>query len=677
MEPSIYKFILKYSLKNQLYLILFTGASLPFIYLSLDIPKLIINQAIGGEGIPETILGVPVDQISYLMVLCAVFLGLVILNGVFKYFLNVYRGVLGERMLRRFRYQLYSQVLCFPLPHFKHVSQGEIIPMITAETEPLGGFIGDSFALPAFQGGILLTYLFFIFNQDVVLGLVATAFYPFQIYVVPKLQRNVNDLAKRRVQTVRKLAERIGESIAGVTEIHTHDTSQFERADIGDRLGTLYDIRFQLYKRKFFIKFLNNFLAQVAPFFFYSAGGYFVIKGELSLGALVAVLAATKDLASPWKELLKYYQVKEDVRVKYEQIIEQFHPHNQWDQQLLDQRPKTVEPLAGALVSSNLSYSEDGSVKLVDSANFQIDLNQHVAILGVGGSGKDELGYLLARLLQPTGGRIKLNQQDLAELPEAVLGCRMAYVGQNAHLFIGSVRDNLFYSLKHQPLQMPDYQGKEAMARERAVKWALESGNSTHDIRADWIDYSAAGVDNHEALEEKALDFLELAEIQDDIYRLGLHSTIDPQQQGDLAGHILEARTEFRQRLSECGDQELVEPFDEDRYNNNASVAENLLFGMSKDPAVDVDQLAQHPYVHTVLIRVGLLSELQEIGRQIAETMVDLFADLPPDHHFFEQFSFISSEDLPEYQALLGRISSHSVQMAKPEEQATVAVFDF
>jgi hypothetical protein len=65
--------------------------------------------------------------------------------------------------------------------------------------------------------------------------------------------------------------------------------------------------RVDIYKRKFFVKFLNNFLAQVTPFFFYSVGGYFVIQGELTLGALVAVLGAYKDILDPWKELLQWY----------------------------------------------------------------------------------------------------------------------------------------------------------------------------------------------------------------------------------------------------------------------------------------------------------------------------------------------------------------------------------
>jgi putative ABC transport system ATP-binding protein len=52
---------------------------------------------------------------------------------------------------------------------------------------------------------------------------------------------------------------------------------------------------------------------------------------------------------------------------------------------------------------------------------------------------------------------------------------------------------------------------------------------------------------------------------------------------------------------------------------------------------------------------------LVEAGHQVAETMVELFADLPAEHEFFEQFSFISSADLPEFRAILGRVGRGGV----------------
>src|SRR6185437_7725621 len=159
-------------------------------------------------------------------------------------------------------------------------------------------------------------------------------------------------------------------SVAGFAEIRGNDTMQLERADISERLGRIYGIRFDIYRRKFFVKFLNNFLAQITPFFFYSVGGYLVIQGNLSLGALVAVLAAYKDILSPWKELLNWYATKEDVRIKHEQIVSQFAPPGLVERKLLEDPPEVIPPLAGDVTAAGLSYSENG----IDNRIYHVSL---------------------------------------------------------------------------------------------------------------------------------------------------------------------------------------------------------------------------------------------------------------------------------------------------------------
>jgi len=679
LDPSIYRYILKHTFRDQIFLILMTAASMPLVYLTLEIPKLIVNNAIGGVSIPENILGFDVDQISYLLVLSFAYLGLVLLGGALKYVINVYRGVLGERMLRRFRFELYSRILRFPLPHFKRLSQAEIIPMITAETEPLGGFIGDAFALPAFQGGLLLTYLSFIFIQDPLLGLAAVALYPIQIYLIPKLQKKVNALAKRRVQTVRKLADGVGESVSGVVEIHANDTSIFEKAKISNKLGTIYDIRFEIYKRKFFIKFLNNFLGQLTPFFFYAVGGYFVIIGELSLGALVAVLAAYKDIGPPWSELLKFYQITEDVRVKYAQIIEQFQPEHMLDSELQDQIPESIDPISGTLVSNNLIYSEDQVVKLVDGANFRLDLDTHTSAIGATGSGKEEVAKLIARLILPTAGRITINNDNLSELPEAILGRRTAYVGPNAHIFSGTVFENVVYGLKHYPLKDPEYDEAQAKQRAHVVKEARASGVSADNLDADWIDYQSARVDNGNQLIDRIFEIFKVTELTDDIYKLGLNGTIstDDNRLAGLTQRVLEARTALRERLSDPGVADLVEPFDRNHYNTNMSVAENLLFGSAIDASFDTENLSHNPQVIKVLEQGELIPEFLKIGREIADVMLDLFADVPSDSELFEQFSFISADDLPVFHGLLNRTEEGRLDNLPDEDRVLLLSLPF
>src|SRR6266851_1758960 len=455
LDPSIYGYILHYSLRDQIYLVIVTLLSFPFLYYSLDLPKQIVNNAISGKHFPQNFLGFELEQIPYLLVLCGVFLVLVLINGWFKLHINVKKGQVGERMLRRLRYQLYERVLRFPLHHFDRTATGEIIAMMTGELEPVGGFVGEAFALPISQGGTLITILVFMFVQDPILGAAAVAFYPLQGYLIPKMQRVIRRLGRERVRKVRRLSDRIGETIAARVEIRANDGAPYQLADISKRLGEIYDIRFEIYNRKFFVKFLNNLIGNLTPFFFFAIGGYFVITGGLSWGALVAVLAAYKELSSPWKELLDFYQNQQDVAIKYEQVVEQFHVPDMLDKRLLLEEPETVEPFRDEVTAANLNLVDSDGIHLLEAINFEFPLGTDVAIVGQSSSGRNFVPQLFARLVTPTSGRLMIGETDINNVPLAVSGRRVGYVGPSTCLLSASVRDNLLLGLRHRPNRSP------------------------------------------------------------------------------------------------------------------------------------------------------------------------------------------------------------------------------
>jgi putative ABC transport system ATP-binding protein len=677
MEPTFLKFIFKYSWRQQLFLLFLTCCSFPFLYYSLELPKIIINRAIGSTLFPVIMFGREITQVQYLLALSLLFLLLVVIRFGLRYYLNVLQGQLGERMLRRLRYELFSRILRFPLPIFRKRSQGELIAMITSEVEPLGGFVGDVLALPAFQGGTLVTILVFMFMQDWILGLAAVSLFPIQIYVIPKLQKQINALAKERVRTVRKMSERIGEVVSGIEDVHAHDTAEWERADFARWSGTIYAIRYKIYRKKFFVKFLNNFLSQLTPFFFFAIGGYLVISGDLTFGALVAVLAAYKDVSAPWKELLGWYQQKEDSRIKYEQLYEQFMVPGMLDPELQAIPEGEVPRLYGRAVVSNLTYADEHGVKIIDGASFTFDIGDKVALVGREGSGQSIMAKLLARLLVPTGGTVKIGDLDFARLPQHATGRRIGYIGPMPSLFQGTVCDNLWYALKHQPVAPGAHEVDASHDRESFVREAKQAGNTTSDIAADWIDYRALDLDGPEALLERTLDVLKQVEIDRDIFDFGLQASFDPLAQPELAASILKARAVLSDRLKERPYAGLVELFDRETYNRNMSVAENILFGTPIGRAFDLNHIADNAYVLSVLDQVGLTRRFLEVGLQVAKLMVELFQDVDPGDEMFARFSFISADMLPNYQALLRRTETMRLDRLSADDRRLLLSLPF
>ena len=194
MEAGLARYIWKHTWANQLWILLVVAVSMVPYFMSFDLPKRIVNGPIQGEGFErpgatQTFLdiafdlplighvtlfpGIQLDRTSMLFALSGVFLVLVIINGLFKFYINTFKGRLGERMLRRIRFELIDRILRFPPNVFKRMKGAEVASMVKDEVEPLGGFIGDAFVQPALLGGQAATALIFIVVQNFWLGAIA------------------------------------------------------------------------------------------------------------------------------------------------------------------------------------------------------------------------------------------------------------------------------------------------------------------------------------------------------------------------------------------------------------------------------------------------------------------------------------------------------------------------
>ncbi len=681
MERSLFGFIIRFSKRDQLLIVPLVLATMVVYYLTLDLPKTIINKAIQGGAFPQAdatarFLGFELPRIEYLFALSIVFLALIVLNGWLKFQINTMKGWMGERMLRRLRYALYDYILRFPLTRFRRVKAAEMATMIKDEVEPLGGFIGEALITPLFLGGQALTAMFFILYQHWALGLIALGVVGVQAFIIPKLRKRLLVLGRERQLTARALAGRIAETVDGAAEIHANGTSNYERAEISARLGRIFRIRFEFFQRKFMIKFLNNFLSQVTPFLFYTVGGYLVIVERLDIGALVAVIAAYKDLPGPVKELIDWDQQRMDVEIKYQQVVEQFSGEEVAapELQALIESPRL--PREGRLKVSNLSLADEHGTRIVEDVSFEAGLDQHLAIIGKPGAGTSELAQLLARLLPPTAGSIELGGVDITRAPEAVTGRVLGYVGSPAYLFPARVRDNVLYALKHKPIRSRGIpQGEATAEREFQLREARRTGNSELDIDAEWIDYEAAGCAGPEEIEARILELLRVVDLEETIFELGLRSPADVSRNPDVAERVLDARGRMRERLASLGIKDWVERWDPAHYNRNATLAENLLFGTPVGRVFDVDNLAGNAYVRQVLRATGLDELLVRTGHKVAETMVELFSGLPPGHEFFAQYSFINQDDLPQFEEILKRVTDVGLKgLTEAERRALLAL---
>ncbi|RLK07451.1 ABC transporter transmembrane domain-containing protein [Ruegeria conchae] len=630
MEPTLFSFIWKYSKKQQLVLLCLTILSFPFLYASLELPKQIINDAIGAPTDTVTVLGITVSQVQYLMILCFAFLATVIASGVMKMRINTMKGILAERMLRRLRFTLISRSMRFPKSYFATTSQGELVSMITSEAEPMGGLMGDAIAQPVFQFGQMMTIVTFLFMQSVWFGLASIALIPLQAWLIPKLQRQINLLNKDRIQEVRRLSSEIGESAAGISDLRTNGGWRYRLAQFSHRLGTLFEIRFKIYNKKFFMKFLNNLITQITPFLFYSVGGYLAITGEVTVGALVAALGAYKDLSGPWKDLLTYYNQVQDMSLRWEIVIERFAPSNMIPERLFDGVPDTIPHLTGDIELRNVTVRDDDGKTILEDIDLTIPKGARIAIQSKHASERSALAQLLTRELLPVQGEVLMAGHNLSDLHQAVIAARIGYAYSRPYLFDGTLGDNLLMPLRTHPQHEQDALRVPSRRQIEAVR----AGNPPDSLSDEWIDPGLAGLDDIEDIRDWWFQLVEAMGIDEFMFRRTLRSQFDPKVHPALAEEIVNLRGTVATRLQERGLDKYVYRFDPDQFNPAVPLGGNLLFASpTQDIAPDI--LAGDDRFLSLLRANDLDGDALGIAEAVLETLNQTFGRDGADHPLF------------------------------------------
>ncbi|MDP5219980.1 ABC transporter transmembrane domain-containing protein [Ruegeria sp. 2205SS24-7] len=632
MEPTLFSFIWKHSKRQQLFLLLLTIISFPFLYASLELPKRIINDAIGATTDVINLWGLDLTQVQYLLVLCFAFLATVIASGFMKMRINTMKGVLSERMLRRLRYQLISRMMRFPRPYFATTSQGELVSMITSEAEPMGGLMGDAVAQPVFQLGQMLTIVTFLFMQSVWFGLASIALIPLQAWLIPMLQRQINLLNKDRIQQVRRLSSEIGESAAGISDLRANGGWRYRLAIFTSRLGKLFDIRFKIYQKKFFMKFLNNLITQMTPFFFYSAGGYLAIKGEITVGALVAALAAYKDLSSPWKELLTYYNQVQDMSLRWEIVTERFAPRNMIPPELFDGEPSKIPHLNGAVELRNVTVRDRDGNTILEDVNMTIPPGARVAIRSSRQSERSALAQLLTREILPSHGDVILSGHNVKELHQAVIAARVGYAHSRPYLFDGTMGDNLLMPLRAKPLRDLEHPRQPDRKQIEAVR----AGNSGDSLDENWLDPSLADLPDGEGIRDWWFKLVEAMGIDEFMLRRTLRSKLDPDLHRALAREIVALRGKVWEALKARELDELVYRFDREKFNPAVPIGGNLLFAA---PTRDLpaEALVQNDEFISMMEELGLDDEAMLIAATVMDELRQTFGRDGTDHPLFQR----------------------------------------
>ena len=171
-------------------------------------------------------------------------------------------------------------------------------------------------------------------------------------------------------------------------------------------------------------------------------GCFAVMKGEMTTGALVACSILSSRMLGPIAQIsgvLGRFQQAKVAKTSLDELMKK--PVDQAPNAHLIHRPV----LNGHYELNNIvfEYSENDAKPTLIIPKLEIQAGEKIAILGRNGAGKSTLLQLLSGMQEPVQGKIKLDGVDLGLIDPTDVRRDMGLLNQNAHLFFGSVRENL------------------------------------------------------------------------------------------------------------------------------------------------------------------------------------------------------------------------------------------
>lgn len=311
MPASLYGFIWKVSRRDQLLLCAITLVVAGMSMAPLELQRRIVNDAIDNRDIRSMLL------------LCGLYLAVLLLQGGLKYWLNVARGILVERVALYLRRRIFKHMVDRPAHKAgagQRIDRGAVVSMTSAEVEEVAGFVGDSISMPLLQAGTAFGTLGYLFWVQPEIAVFALALFLPQMFMVPLGQRRINRWAAIHARLLRKLGVVIvtGDD-SRLTPLHSE--RRFNRLAEGARAT-----RVLIYRVKFALTFLGNFIDAIGPLIVLTVGGWLVVQGKTEVGTLVVFISGFQKVADPWDQLLTFYRTTSNARTKFRLIVDTLPP---------------------------------------------------------------------------------------------------------------------------------------------------------------------------------------------------------------------------------------------------------------------------------------------------------------------------------------------------------------
>ena len=337
--------------------------------------------------------------------------------------------------------EVIDHLLRLPLSYFDRRPVGELGTRI-AEMEKIRNFLTGQALTTVLDAAFSVIYIVVMVFYSWLLTLIALCVLPIQVGLTllgaPLFRRQYRDAANQNARTQSHLVE----VLSGIQTVKAQNVEMISRWKWQDFYSQYIARTFEKTITGTALTETSQVLQKLSQLLVLWVGASLVLKGELSLGQLIAFRIISGYVTQPMLRLSGIWQNIQELKVSFERLADVVDTPE--ESNLDDKQKIPLPPVDGRVVFENVSFAFPGtSTQVLQNISLDVPAGMFVGIVGQSGSGKSTLTKLLSRLYAPSQGRVLMDGYDIDKVELYSLRRQIGIVPQEPLLFSGTVAENI------------------------------------------------------------------------------------------------------------------------------------------------------------------------------------------------------------------------------------------
>lgn len=412
------------------------GLIIVYVFTVLNALLSLIGPYLIGKAIDTAVI--PHDY-QGLIRFCILLIGIYGLGSVVAWVQAYVMTSVSQNTVFELRRDLFSKYQQLPIKFFDTRANGELMSRATNDIESVSSTLNQSVtqllnSLITLSGSLVIMLML-----NVPLTVVSLITIPLVLLASRKIIGLSRTYFRNQQRHLGELGGFIEETISGQKVVKQYSREESEVKRFRKISGELNKVSIKAQIVSGLVGPVMNMINNLGFAIIAGVGGWMAFHNMATVGIIVSFLTYSKQFGRPISDLANQYNLIQSAIAGAERVFEVLEMPSEYG----DEESEDLPRLTGEVVFQDVSFAYKADSPILSGVTFEAKPGEKIALVGPTGAGKTTIVNLLIRFYDLNGGSIRIDSRDIRELDKNALRSQLGMVLQDAHVFSGTIRENI------------------------------------------------------------------------------------------------------------------------------------------------------------------------------------------------------------------------------------------